>query len=111
LIEDFKLINKDFSKEITNLFSILRLKILWNNYNIKTIKKVWINYQIDFNDRITVEMLKSFLELDFDANFVVIWVNRIRASVRNYKTDEDFIDYLLRMFSWKWKSKIKIKKI
>jgi transcription-repair coupling factor (superfamily II helicase) len=28
LIEDFKLINKDFSKEITNLFSILRLKIL-----------------------------------------------------------------------------------
>jgi transcription-repair coupling factor (superfamily II helicase) len=28
LIEDFKLINKDFSKEITNLFKILRLKII-----------------------------------------------------------------------------------
>ena len=57
-----------------------------------------------------MEKLKSFLNLDFDTNFIVLWVNRIRASTRNFKNDENFIDYLLRMFEAKGKKIVKLVK-
>jgi hypothetical protein len=56
----------------------------------------------------TIEKLKSFLNLDFDTNFIVLGVNRIRSSTRNFKNDETFIDYLLRMFEGRNKKIVKI---
>jgi len=72
LIEDFRLINPNFTKEITNLFNILKLKIKSNSYKIKSIKKVGINYQIDFKEEIKLEELKNFLKLDTEVKFIVI---------------------------------------
>lgn len=107
LIEDFKNINWKIEKEEQNLFDIVRLRIKASTYKITSIKKVGINYQIDFDESITVDELKHFLELDKEVLFAVVNINKIRTSIKNFENDKKFLQYMLSLFE----NKIHNKKI
>lgn len=109
LVEDFKNINWILTKQEKNLFDIIRLRIKANKYKITSIKKVWINYQIDFDETITVDELKSFLELDKEVLFAVVNINKIRTSIKNFENDEKLLQYILNLFENKiYNKKIKL---
>lgn len=95
LIQDFININWSLSKQEKNLFDVIKLRILSNEYKIIHIKKVWVNYQIDFNKNIKVDDLKNFLKLDKNTDFVVVDLYKIRISVKNFENDEKFLQYML----------------
>lgn len=110
LILDFKEINKNIPKSTNNLFDLIKLKILSAKYKIKSIRKVWINYQLDFKDNTSLEELKEFLLLDKEVKFVLINSYRIRSSIKNFPSEQKFIEYLLLIFDKKIKPKIKFKR-
>lgn len=110
LISDFNEINEKIPKSVNNLFDLIKLKIISFKYNISKIKKIWINYQIDFSDDSTLEDIRRFLDLDKNLNFVVITPKRLRSSIKNFESEEIFLEYLLLIFENKIKPKIKIKR-
>lgn len=111
IIEDFKILNTDFSPETKNFFSLLELKLKAQSFKIKSIKKVLNNYQLDFRENLKIDELKKFLDLDIEVKFSVITVSRIRTSVKWFKNELDFVDYLLKVFDKKvGKRKIRLKK-
>jgi transcription-repair coupling factor (superfamily II helicase) len=109
IISDFKEINSDIPKETINFFNLLKLKLKASNYKILSIKRVWVNYQIDFDKDIKLEELKDFLKLDKEVKFTVINLNRLRTATKNFANEEKFLEYLLQIFDWKIKPKIKLK--
>ncbi len=109
IISDFKEINKDIPVATNNFFDLLKLKLKASKYKIIGIKRVWINYQIDFNTDFKTEELKEFLKLDKEVKFTVINISRLRSSTKNFANEEKFLQYLLQIFDWKIKSKIRLK--
>jgi len=62
---------------------------------------------------VTLEQLKDFLKLDKDVKFEVNKLNRLRASTKKFKDDDEFLKYMKDLFSAKLniqKKKIKLKK-
>ena len=113
IINDFKEINPNISLETQNFFDLLEIKLKAPEYKITSIRKLWINYQIEFTQDITLDELKSFLKLDHEVKFEVNKLYRIRASVKKFKNEYDFLTYIKWIFSWKKmteKKKIKLKK-
>lgn len=111
IINWFEELDKKMNKSTANLFSLLKLKIAAFNYKILSVRRVWINYQIDFNKNITIDELKLFLDLDMEYKFVVINQFRLRTSIKNFTSDEKFVEYLLLIFEKRLgRKKIKIKK-
>ena len=111
ILDWFEELNKKIEKSTNNLFSLIKLKILAYNHKIKTIRKVWINYQIDFEDNISIEELKKFLDLDKEVKFFVVDSHRLRSNTKNFTSDEKFVEYLLLIFEDRLTTKkIRIKK-
>ena len=109
IIDDFKSINSDIPKETINFFNLLKLKLYASKYKIISIKKIWINYQLDFDKDLKVEELKEFLNLDKEVVFIVININRLRCQIKKFANEEKFLQYLLQIFEWKIKPKIRLK--
>lgn len=113
IISDFKEINPNISQETQNFFDLLEIKLKAPNYKITSIRKLWINYQIDFVEDIKLDELKWFLKLDNEVKFEVNKLHRLRASVKKFKNEYDFLQYIKTLF-WTRKSyekkKIKLKK-
>lgn len=112
LREDFEMINPDFPPETKNLFDILKLKIKAKKYKIEKIRSLWGNYEIQFSSKISLDDLKNFLKLDKEVLFHIVNIDKIRASKKNFKDDESFVSYLLKLFSQKLteNKKIRLKK-
>lgn len=113
IINDFKDINANISKETQNFFDLLEIKLKAPNYKITSIRKLWINYQIDFIENIHLDELKWFLQLDHEVKFEVNKLHRLRAPVKKFTSEQEFLDYIKGIFSWKKsyeKKKIKLKK-
>jgi hypothetical protein len=69
---------------------------------------------LDFEENTTLEELKGFLRLDKEVKFAVISVIRLRTSIKNWTSDEKFIQYLLSILDFTPDSsfsKIKEKKV
>jgi hypothetical protein len=56
---------------------------------------------VDFEENTSLEELKKFLLLDKEVKFSVISVTRLRTSIKNFTSDEKFIQYLLFIFEGK----------
>lgn len=111
IINDFKEINPNILNASKNLFDLIKLKIYASSYKILSIKKVGVNYQIDFEENSSLEDLKEFLLLDKETKFFVQTPKRLRSSIKNFVSEEKFIQYLLFAFQEKLDiRKIKIKK-
>lgn len=111
IIEDFKYTNNKLPIEASNLFNLLKIKLISSNYFITNIKKVGINYQIDFDENISIEQLKSFLDLDKEVKFIVVSINRLRTPTKSFASEQKFLEYLLQLFEKKIiNKKIKLKK-
>jgi transcription-repair coupling factor (superfamily II helicase) len=112
IIHDFKEINNNIDDATNTFFDILKLKIRASKYKIINIKKIWINYQIDFSEWLKVEELKSFLELDKELKFIVVWVTKLRTSIKSFANEKKFIQYMLQLFEKKLiKKKIRLKRV
>lgn len=111
IIDDFKVMNPEFSDETSYFFKMLELKLKSQSHKIKSIKKVLSNYQLDFVENIKIPELKKFLDLDIEVKFSVITTSRIRTPVKWFKNEWAFLEYLLNLFDKKvGKRKIKLKK-
>jgi len=113
LIKDFKEENNlvTFPEEMQNFFNLLKVKLYSAKYSIENIKKVWINYQLDFNEKINLENLRKFLDLDKQVKFSVVTPQRLRTKTKEFKSTEIFLEYLLGIFEWSTnKKKIKLKR-
>lgn len=111
IILDFKEINKNTPVTTNNFFDLLKLKLKASKFKIISIKRVWINYQIDFDEKLKLEELKSFLLLDKEVKFTVISATRLRSKTKNFANEEKFLEYVLQLFDWVlWKKKIKLKR-
>lgn len=111
MISDFKEINDNLTKENLNLFRLLKVRILASNYLIKSIKRAWVSYEIIFDDSLTVEWLKAFLDLDTKWIFIVIDLKKLKTSTLKFAWDEDFLDYLELIFTQKEQKERKVIKI
>ena len=114
-IEKIPLLNEeknDIPNWIKNLFNILKLRLKLKDYFITNIRKIWVNYEIKFYDFFDknkdLEKVKKFLDLDKQVKFVVKDFNTLRSPTKNYKNEEDFLDYLIKMIEKK-NFKIKLK--
>ncbi|MDD4151102.1 MAG: CarD family transcriptional regulator [Candidatus Gracilibacteria bacterium] len=113
LIEDFKMINENFTDETQNLFDLMKLKIKASKFKIKSIKKLGINYQIDFVEGISLDDLKAFLKLDTKIYFTVVSLDKLRCETKKFKGDLEFLHFILNLFEEnkeETKKRIKLKK-
>jgi len=109
--KDFIEINTNIPESTNNLFDLLELKLISKNFLITNIKKIGVNYQIDFDEKITLEKLKEFLDLDKQVYFIVNSKNRLRSPIKNFANNKIFLIYILSLLKWKkFNPKIKIKK-
>jgi transcription-repair coupling factor (superfamily II helicase) len=107
-LDDLKIIKQDFidkyqkiDKPLENLFTILEVKLQASKYKITSIKKIGINYQINFEKNIKLEELKQFLELDKEVKFVIVNINKLRTSTKNFDNEEKFLEYMHSLFNKK----------
>lgn len=114
-LDNLKKSFKDFNLHLDDntklFFDMLALKIEAFYKKIIWIKRIWEYYHIDFESP-DADVLRSFLDMDKQTKFLVVSLSKIRAKVKNFKSDEDFLSYLLDIFWIKTKSskKIKLKK-
>lgn len=107
----FKEVNPEFTPETENFFNLLKIKLSSYLYKVSTIKRVWINYQIDFKSWTPLEDVRTFLDLDKRVKFLVTTPERLRAEVKLFDSDLDFVDYMLTIFNHKKPAnKIKVRK-
>jgi transcription-repair coupling factor (superfamily II helicase) len=106
VIEEFENINPDFPPETENLFDILKCKIQAKSFKITHIKRVWVNYELIFQNDLTVEELKKFLQLDKEVIFHIVSIDKIRTPKKSFENDNEFLNYLLKMFDSTLENKI-----
>lgn len=107
LKEDFSNYSQSMSKETSNLFKILEVKLTSWKYKIKSIKRSWVSYEITFDSSIIVEDFKKFLDLDTKVKFIVQSLTNLKTPCRNFNSDEDFLNYLYEIMISPKKKKIK----
>ncbi len=110
IYKSFTEINKNIPPSTKNFFDLLRLKIKSRDFSINSIKKVWINYRIKFDNDYKIE---DFLKKDKEVKFRIIDLKNLKSSIKNFTSWENFVKYLLQIFSeknLKVKKKIKLKK-
>lgn len=110
IIEDFKQINQNMKKSTINFFDLLKLKIEAKKFDIISINRIWINYQIDFLENKNTSKIEKFLKLDKEIKFKIVNLKRLRSSIKDFTSEEKFIQYLLQIFSGKIWLKFKLKK-
>lgn len=112
IIQDFQEINEGLTDETKNFFSLLKIKILSQQYNISNIKKAGINYQVDFHENTHLDQLKQFLLLDKEVKFIVTNGTRLRSPTKSFKSIENFVEYMKNILQKKStiKKKIKLKR-
>ncbi|MDP5038998.1 MAG: DEAD/DEAH box helicase [Candidatus Gracilibacteria bacterium] len=96
LEKDFVEINGELKNENKNLFDILKLRIIANKYKIKSIKRAGVSFEIIFDENIEITDLKKFLDIDAQKYFIVSDLSKIKTPARNFKKDEDFMQYILK---------------
>jgi transcription-repair coupling factor (superfamily II helicase) len=80
----------------SNLFLLLRTRILMSEYGVTKLSKVGMNYTFDFSDDTDVVRIRSFLDrFDRKKCFSLLWVKKIRVETRYYKGVEDFLRSLV----------------
>ncbi len=122
-IEDLKIVFEEFKNQynikselhhmpqVLNLYNLLHVRIVSRNFFIIHIKKVWKHFQIDFNSKISLDILKKFLEQDKEVKFSVVTVNRVRSPIKYFTNEENFLEYLVNLLNKKIKNKkIRLKK-
>lgn len=97
LIQDFKDFSWELSRENKNLFQLLEVKIIASNYKIKSIRRTGVSYEISFQDNISIEELKNFLDMDREVKFIVNALTSLKCPCNKFRDDEDFLQYLYRI--------------
>ncbi|MGE4443767.1 MAG: DEAD/DEAH box helicase [Candidatus Altimarinota bacterium] len=97
LIQDFKEFSGELSKENKNLFQLLEVKIIASNYKIKSIRRTGVSYEISFQENISIEELKNFLDMDREVKFIVNGLTSLKCPCNKFRDDEEFLQYLYKI--------------
>lgn len=110
-VKDLELSGQEFDSQTKLFFNTLRLRIKAFYEKITCIKRVWEYYNVDFAEA-NADSVRWFLDLDKDSKFLVVSLQKVRTKVKDYESDEDFLNYVLSMFGLQKKKskKIKLKK-
>jgi transcription-repair coupling factor (superfamily II helicase) len=84
----------DTSEALDRLFLILRARILLSKYRVTSIKRILWDFVFNFSWA-TTAIIREFLELDQDGNFLVQNLERVKTSQKNYTNDLDFLQKLV----------------
>lgn len=68
---------------------------------LASIRKIGQNYHLDFHSGVALETIKAFLTLDREMYFQVVNIEKLRASVKHFTSDDLFIQYALDILEHK----------
>lgn len=101
-IEELDEIEKEFNGKnsslvnqkdsISNLFLLLKTRIILSEYHVTKLSKVGMNYVFDFSEGLDVAKIKTFLErFDAKKRMVLVSLQKIRVETRNWKSIDRFL--------------------
>ncbi len=77
---------------ISNLFLLVRSRLIFSEYNVIKISKIGLNFVFDLSDSSGVADTKRFLEkFDTENRMILLSAKKIRIEVRYWKSIEDFL--------------------
>jgi len=80
---------------ISNLFLLLRARILMSEYRVEKLSKVGMNYVFDFCEGIDVREVRNFLErFDTRKIYTLVSMSKIRVETRHYQSIANFLESL-----------------
>lgn len=102
-IEDLEYTHKTFEEANTilpesfeNLFLLLRARVIFRKFGVTSLKKIGSSYVFELDSRTEVPTVRKFLELDAMGDFTLVSIHKIKANVKSYHGDKDFLETLLR---------------
>lgn len=88
--------NETLPESFENLFMLLRARIVLRTFKVTSLKKIGSSYVFELDLSVQVPMVRKFLELDAMGDFTIVSIHKIKANVKNYKGDRDFLGTLLK---------------
>lgn len=101
-IEDLENFESDFASEntqenVTNLFLLLRARIIFGEFDVQKISKNGNFYVIDFVKNNSLENLKKFLDtFDSHKNMIVVSPEKLRIDAKIFANPRDFLQTILQ---------------
>lgn len=83
------------NKEFSNLFLLIRSRLILSEYGVVKVSKIGLNYVFDLEDHTTVAGAKRFLDhFDRDNDMILLSVKKLRIETKHWKTVEKFLEYI-----------------
>ncbi len=87
----------DTNENLSNLFLIIRSRLILSDYGVVKLSKIGLNYVFDLAERTTVADAKRFLDrFDTRNNMILLSVRKIRVEIQYWKTVEKFLKDIIR---------------
>jgi transcription-repair coupling factor (superfamily II helicase) len=87
----------DTNENLSNLFLIIRSRLILSDYGVMKLSKIGLNYVFDLAERTTVADAKRFLDrFDTRNNMILLSVRKIRIETQYWKTVEKFLEDIIR---------------
>jgi transcription-repair coupling factor (superfamily II helicase) len=84
------------NQNTSNLFLLLRTRLLMSEYGVTKLSRVGMNYTFDFSEDTDVVRIRAFLDrFDRKKCFTLLGIRKIRVETRYYKEVEDFLRSLV----------------
>ncbi len=79
----------------SNLFLLIRSRLILSDYGVVKLAKIGLNYVFDLEERTTVADAKRFLDrFDRGNDMILLSVKKIRIETRYWKTVEAFLIHI-----------------
>jgi hypothetical protein len=91
----------DMEREIantsfSNLFLLVRSRLILSEYGVMKLSKIGLNYVFDLDERTMVADAKRFLDrFDRGNQMILLSVKKIRIETRYWKTVEKFLENII----------------
>ncbi|MBC7498322.1 DEAD/DEAH box helicase [Candidatus Gracilibacteria bacterium] len=87
----------DTNENLSNLFLIIRSRLILSDYGVVKLSKIGLNYVFDLEERTTVADAKRFLDrFDTRNSMILLSVRKIRVEIQYWKTVEKFLKDIIR---------------
>ena len=80
----------------SNLFLLIRSRLILSEYGVVRLAKVGLHYVFDLEERTTVADAKRFLDrFDHENNMILLSVRKIRIETKHWKIVEKFLENII----------------
>lgn len=92
----FEEANEELPESFENLFLLLRTRIVLRTFGVVSLGKIGSSYVFEFDPAVKVETVRRFLELDVTGDFVLVSLQKIKVSIKEFGGDKDFLETILK---------------